>query len=73
MRAASRETLAGLSWLPDAVAEAVYERMHSAPDPLQQIPVQQIPVRQVPVRQVPVQQVPVQQIPAAYAARTARR
>ena len=30
VKKASKETLLALPWLPDAVAEAVYERIHSA-------------------------------------------
>jgi excinuclease ABC subunit C len=29
VRAASRDTIAGLRWLPDAVGDAVYEKLHS--------------------------------------------
>jgi excinuclease ABC subunit C len=33
VRAASRDTIAGLQWLPDAVGEAVYEKLHSPATP----------------------------------------
>jgi excinuclease ABC subunit C len=29
LKAVSKETLRGLSWLPDSVGEAVFERLHS--------------------------------------------